>query len=163
MIRAIVCALLLFAFNFAQNFWIAGIFGFEEQKGAELKTLKEKDSFENKTPDIDGFGSLFGAYEDEGNGQDSIASKDELFVEENQAYIGKLGSYQYILYATAKLSGELSAKVLVNDLENRTVELVTVFNKQKLNQAQISQMTLSSLTMTLEQESIELRLFERSN
>lgn len=161
MVKWLALIIVICAWNFSQLFWLEGLLFADSEVSAPTSSEQKSKALQNSTPDVNSFGNLFGAFQSTETEQVE-QTKEELFVEKNQAYIGQLGNFQYILYATAKLSGTVSAKVLVNDIETQTVTLVTVFKNDQLNQANITSIDLSKLVMTQGKDTIELKLFERS-
>lgn len=159
--RVLLLILVALIWHFSQNFWLSGIWFAKAQETQASATQASVIAVNNTTPATDGSGLMFGKYE---SGEVDVVEvvEEDLFDEKNQAYIGQLGNYKYILYATAKQSGKVSAKLLVNDLELETVDLITVTKSSVLNDAKVVSIDLSKLTMAQGPNSIELKLFERS-
>lgn len=161
--RIVLLVSFILVWHFVQNIWLNGIWFMEAETNPNNPNEISVAALNNSTPKLEDAGLLFGAYDSgEQEVEDVAEQKEDLFDERNQAYIGQLGNFKYILYATAKLSGKVSAKLLVNNLELETVELITVYPGNNINGAEIVNIGLSKLIMTQNQNSIELKLFERS-
>ena len=159
--RILLLIFVALTWHFSQNFWLNGVWFTKAEQTQANTTQASVVSINNTTPATESSGLMFGKY-DSGEAEVVEVVEEDLFDEKNQAYIGELGNYKYILYATAKQSGKVSAKLLVNDLELQTVDLITATKNSIVNDAKVVSIGLSKLTMAQGPNSIELKLFERS-
>lgn len=156
-----IAVLLLISLNFYQNFWLQSASLSEQRdlvQANENSAIKDK----NATPSVSSYGLLFGKFDSGDEPAEVDASKEELFVEENKKYIAQLGQYEYLLYATAKVKNKQNAKVLVRNLEDFSVTLLTLEQNDKVNDATIAFVSLSEVELSQENQKITLQLFERN-
>lgn len=159
-----VAFFLLISFLFYQQFWVAGVLvekGIEQElKPSPLAGLEQV-----KVPELTE-SNMFGVFDKQSAADASQPGIEQLFDIADKEYVGQIANFQFILYATAEYGGALSAKILVKDLDQKSVNLTTV----KLNDA-IANATLTGIKLTNvkltgtdennESQTIDLKLFSR--
>lgn len=160
-VKLVVCVLLLTSFAFYQQFWLQGVF---TDNGVEqVITVSPLQDLQQATqPKLEN-SELFGIYQQETQPQETTLS--QVFESAGREFIGELGNFQFVLYATAEFAGQLSAKLLVKNLESNEVSVETVIKGQQIKGAQVSQLALSNLALTSLNEqtkqTINLTLFSK--
>lgn len=143
-LKLLLVVFLLLILDFANQFWVDGVF---VTKGTPQNNVESP---------LDGLSALqlndleqsdlFGIYQ-----QEESASADteieELFAPENNQYIGQIGNFRYILYATAQYADIVSAKLLVKNIDTEEVEVMTVKRGDDVANSVVTEIALSSLVL----------------
>lgn len=156
-----IVATLFLVLHFYQNFYLHGAF---TDKGVEQVITKSPlvGLSESQFPELS-LTHLFGVYEDE-----QVVEKPEepklerLFDSASKEFIGQIGDYQYLLYATADFGGKLTAKLLVKNLDTKDVALITVQKGEPVANAFVSDIALSQIQIGSIGKVINLKLFSRT-
>lgn len=149
--------LLVLTVIFIKNIYVSGLFK-NNQVGSSSYTSPLSNFVKNNVT-VTTDSNMFGLYEQQDIVEEAPPALEDIFTEQNKDYIGRLENKEFVLYATANFANKITANLLVKNIESGDVELMTVNQATRLGDITVEDLELSSITLTSNKKTIELKLF----